>query len=87
MNNFERFNEEILPARKYFFSLIRRGKIDNDGQISDGHVSIKDYLMCEKIWFKFEMKNIDDYHDHYLKKDVLLLAEVFEKLIATCLKN
>ena len=27
-----------------------------------------------------------DYHDHYLKKDVLLLADVFEKLIGTCLK-
>ena len=31
------------------------------------------------------MKNIGDYHDHYLKKDVLLLA-VFEKFIDTCLK-
>ena len=27
-----------------------------------------------------------DYHDHYLKKDVLLLAGVFEKFIDTCLK-
>ena len=27
-----------------------------------------------------------DYHDHYLKKDVLLLANVFEKFIDTCLK-
>ena len=27
-----------------------------------------------------------DYHDHYLKKDVLLLADVFEKSIDTCLK-
>ena len=32
------------------------------------------------------MKNIDDYHDHYFKKDVLLLADVFEKFISTCLK-
>ena len=28
------------------------------------------------------MKNVGDYHDHYLKKDVLLLA-VFEKFIDT----
>ena len=27
-----------------------------------------------------------DYHDHYLKKDVLLLADVFEKFIDICLK-
>ena len=27
-----------------------------------------------------------DFHDHYLKKDVLLLADFFEKFIDTCLK-
>ena len=27
-----------------------------------------------------------DYHNHYLKKDVLLSADVLEKLIDTCLK-
>ena len=29
------------------------------------------------------MKNMGDYHDHYLKKDVLVLADVFEELIDT----
>ena len=86
MNNFEILNEEKLPPRKYFFSSTKKGKIDNDGKISDGHISIEDYLMCEKIWNKFKMKNMGDYHDHYLKKDVLLLADVFEKFIDTCLK-
>ena len=28
----------------------------------------------------------NDYHDHYLEKDVLLLADVFERFIGTCLK-
>ena len=27
-----------------------------------------------------------DYHDHYLKKDVLLLVDVYENCIDTCLK-
>ena len=31
------------------------------------------------------MKNMGDYHEHYLEKDVLLLA-VFEKVTNTCLK-
>ena len=51
-----------------------------------GHISIKDYLTCEKIWNKFGMKNMGDYHDRYLKKDVLLLTDVFEKFIDTCLE-
>ena len=32
------------------------------------------------------MKNIGDYHDHYLQKDILLLVDVFEKFIDMCLK-
>ena len=76
-----------MPARKYIYSSIKDGKIgDDDGKISDGHISVKDYLTCEKIWDKFEMKNMGDYHDHYLKKDVLLSADVFEKFISTYLK-
>ena len=42
--------------------------------------------MCKKIWNEFDMKDMGDYHDHYLKKDVLLLADVFEKFIDMCLK-
>ena len=86
INIFERFNEQKLPARKYFFSSTKKGKIGNDGKISDGHISIKGCMACEKIWDKFGMKNMGDYHDHYLKKDVLLLADVFEKFIGTCIK-
>ena len=68
MNNFERFNEEKLPTRKYLFSSAKKRRINNDGKISDGHISIKDYLAREKIWDKFKMKHMGDYHNHYLKK-------------------
>ena len=32
------------------------------------------------------MKNMGDYHYRYLKKEVLLLVDVFGKFINTCLK-
>ena len=73
MNSFERFNEEKLPARKYFFISTKKGKIVDDGKISDGHISFKDYLTCEKTWNKFERKNMGGYHDHYLKKKFFCL--------------
>ena len=85
MNSFKRFDEDKVPARKYFFSSTKKGKIDNDGKISDGHIRIKDYMTCEKIWVMFNIKNMGDYHDPLFKKGVLLLADVFERFISTCL--
>ena len=32
------------------------------------------------------VNTFEDFHNHYLKKDILLLADSFEKFIATCLK-
>ena len=42
MNKFESFNEEELPARKYFCSSTKDGKIGDDGKISDGHIRLFD---------------------------------------------
>ena len=50
MNSFKRFDKEKLPARKHFFSSTKKGKIDNDGKISDGQIIIEDNMTCEKIW-------------------------------------
>ena len=85
MNSFERFDEEKLPDKECFYSSLKDGTDDGDGKKSNGHISDKDYLMCKKIWKEFNMKNMGDYHDHYLEKDVLLLADVSEKFINTCL--
>ena len=49
INSFERFKEKKLPARKYFFSSTKKGTIDDDGKISDSHISFKNYLTCLKI--------------------------------------
>ena len=86
MNSFEKFKEEKVPPGKCFYGSTKEKKIDNDGKISDGHVSVKDYLMCGKIWDRFDMKTMGDYHHHYFKKDALLLADISEKFIGTCLK-
>ena len=62
---------------------------DNGEKLLD-HITVKEYLTCIKIWNKFNMQNMVDYHiyyiHHYLKQDVLLLANVFEKFINTCSK-
>ena len=49
LNSFERFNEEKLPARKYFYSSIKDGKIGDDGKISDGHIDVNDYSTVKKL--------------------------------------
>ena len=51
--------ENIFLVRK------KKRKIDEDGKISDGHISIEDYMVCENIWNKFRMKNMGDYHYYY----------------------
>ena len=66
-------------------SSAKDGTTGDNGENPDGHISNNDYLSSNNIWNKFNMKNTGDYHDHYLKKDVLLLAD-FEKFIDTSLK-
>ena len=69
-----------------FLQLCKRWKNWYNGEILNGQISDKDYLTWKKIWNKFKMKNMGDYHDHYLEKDIFLLVDVFEKFINTCLK-
>ena len=49
MHSFKRCNEKKLCARKYFYSSTKKGKINQDGKLSDGHISIEDYIVCENI--------------------------------------
>ena len=84
MDSFKRFGEEKLPDRECFSSSVKDGTTDDNGEKLESHD--EDYLTCKKIWNEFNMKYMSDYHDHYLKKDVLLLADVFENFIDTCLK-
>ena len=83
MDIFKGFNEERLPD-KCFYSPVKDGTTGDNGKKLNGHISQK--KMCKKIWNEFNMKNMGDYHNHYLKNDVLLLADVFEKFTDKCLK-
>ena len=62
--------------KKKICSFIQDRKIGDDGKISDGHIDVNDYLTCKKTWNKFEMKNMGDYHDHYLylKKRCIIIS-------------
>ena len=44
-------------------------------------------LMHLRVWEKFEILSVGEYHDLYLKTDILLLADAVEKFRAVCLKN
>ena len=71
MDNFNKFKEEELSSIENFYSKL----IGED-------ISDCDYNHAENVWNKFECKTIGDYHDLYLKCDVLILA-VFENFRKT----
>ena len=74
MDRFKKFSENKLRIRCKLFSSLK-----------DKCISEKDYLKADNIWNVFKMNTMGDYHDLYLKIDVLLLADVFEKFIKHCL--
>ena len=74
MDSFEKFSENNLSDRCKFFSSLK-----------DKCISEKDYLKANDIWNMFKMNVMGDYNDFYLRTDVLLLADMFEKFVSTCL--
>ena len=75
MSSFEKFKEEF-PSKEKFYSLLTGKKNSN-----------KEHYYVLKVWDKFEIKTMKDYCDLYLKCDILLLADVFEKFRNGSLKN
>ena len=75
MNSFKNFKENKLPDKSKFFI-----SLNNCG------INEKEYQRAINAWKVFEIKNLGEYHDLYLKTDVLLLCDVFEKFIKTCLE-
>ena len=49
-------------------------------------ITDEDFEFYKKVCDKFNITNLGEYHDLYLKSDVLLLADVFENFRKMCLK-
>ena len=76
VSSLDKLSETQLPPKEEFYSKL------NDEDISD-----EDYQHAILVWNTFGCKTIKDYHDLYLKSDVLLLADVFENFRKTCIHH
>lgn len=75
-DGFDKLNATQLPPKDAFYSRL------NDTDITD-----EDYQHAQKVWETFEIKTMRDYHNLYLKSDVILLADVFENFRDVCFEN
>ena len=66
MDDWEKFNETTLPVKKEFYSNL------NMEDITDA-----DYMHVKRVCKDFEIKNLGEYHNLYLKSDTLVLVDVF----------
>ena len=67
MDSWDRFNETDLPPVSCFYSKLNMSGVSDD-----------DYEHARKVWREFGIQNMGEYHDLYLRTDVILLANVFE---------
>ena len=67
------FNETSLPPKYEFYN-----------KLSDTDISDTDYEHAQTVWNTFQMTDFGQYHDLYLKTDVILLADVFENFRKMC---
>ena len=66
MDSFRTFNDKQLPLKEEFYSIL-----------IDEAISDMQYQHAQKVWNTFNMRTMGEYHDLYLKSDILLLADVF----------
>ena len=76
MDNWERFNENLLSSKESFYSNLNMENIEDI-----------DYRHDNNVFNKFKLNNIGDYHNLYVQSDTLLLADVFENFRDMCLKE
>jgi len=76
VSGYECFDERRLPKKKTFYS-----------QLTREHISDADYQHAQTVWEAFKCKTLGDYHDIYLRTDVLFLADVFEAFRNTSMQH
>ena len=75
MDNWQRFDETLLPSKESFYSNLNMENIDDI-----------DYRHGNNVFKRFKLKNIGENHDLYVQNDTLLLVDLFENFRNTCLK-
>ena len=68
ITSIETLDETELPPIEKFYSILKQETVTE-----------KEYKHAQNVWKTFECKTLRDYHDIYLKTDVLILADAFEK--------
>ena len=76
MDGWDRFSEKALPDKDSFYSSLTMEGINKT-----------DYVHANNVFKKFGMNNLGDYHDLYVRSDILLLADIFENFRQLCLEN
>ena len=49
-------------------------------------ITDEDYTYAQKVFEEFRLKNLGDYHNLYVQKNTLLLADVFENFKNKCIE-
>ena len=76
MTSREKFSETSLPPIDAFYDTLREEALKQE-----------DYERAKETWTRFGIANMQQYHDHYLLSDVLLLSDVFENFRKTIMAN
>jgi hypothetical protein len=70
----QKFLENSLPPKKAFYDDLNCQEISDD-----------DYQYAQLVWERLNIQNLGEYHDLYLKTDILLLADIFQNFRELCL--